>query len=44
MLMVKMRIDSGVASSSQSLKKPEEIPIGNRSGKPSQLLLGKPWL
>ena len=43
--MVKMRIDSGVASTSQSPKKPEEeIPIGNRSGKPSQLLLGKPWL
>ena len=32
------------ASSSQSPKKPKEIPIGNRSGKPSQRLPGKPWL
>ena len=40
--MVKMRIDSGVASIKQSPRKPEEIPVGNRSGKPSQLLLEKP--
>ena len=32
-----------VASIKQSPRKPEEIPVGNRSGKPSQPLLGRPW-
>ena len=43
MPMAKRKTDSGVASIKQSPKKPEEgIPVGNRSAKPSQLLLVKP--
>ena len=42
MPMVKRKTDSGVASTKQSPKKPEEgIPGGNRSERPNQLLLVK---
>ena len=42
-LTEKMKIDSGVASRKQSPKKPEAIPVGSRSGRPSQPPLGRPW-
>ena len=42
-LTEKMKIDSGVASKKQSPRKPEAIPVGSRSGRPSQPPLGRPW-
>ena len=39
----KTKIDSGVASRKQSPRKLEAIPVGSRSGRPSQPPLEKPW-
>ena len=41
-MVMKRKTDSGVASTKQSPKKPEEgIPVGNRNTRPSQQLLVK---